>query len=59
MANALYDQSQLYTRVKLDQPDRLMFFCTHALEALKTVPQSKDTKELAKKIQGVLKSKKG
>ena len=58
MANALYDQSQLFTTTKLDQPQRLKFFCDHALEAVKTVPPSKDTKDVMAKIQAALKKAK-
>ncbi len=58
MANALYDQSQLFTVTKLDQPQRLKFFCDHALEAVKTVPPSKDTKDVMAKIQAALKKAK-
>jgi hypothetical protein len=55
MANALFDQSQLYTRMKLDRPDQMKLFANEALEALKGVPESKETKALAAKIQAALK----
>ncbi|MGA2131442.1 MAG: hypothetical protein ABSH50_03930 [Bryobacteraceae bacterium] len=55
MANALYDASKLYTRDKLDQPDRLKVFCTRAQEILKQVPESKETQDLDKKLQAQLK----
>ena len=58
MAKALYEESQLYTRDKLDDPDKLTLFCQRAQDALKTVPASKDTKDLATKIQNVLKKSK-
>lgn len=55
MANALYDESQLYAHNKLDQPDKLKIFCSRALDALKQVPASKDSADLDKKIQTALK----
>jgi len=55
MANALYDQSQLFGRMKLDKPDQMKLFANEALEALKDVPESKETKALAAKIQASLK----
>jgi hypothetical protein len=57
VANALYDQGQLYSRNKLDQPERMKIFHTVALDALKTVPESKETKELSGKLQKSLKAK--
>ena len=55
MAEALYDQSQLYVSQKLDQPVRLKALANHALEALKSVPPNKKTRDLEKKIQAALK----
>ena len=55
MAVALYDASQLYSRTKLDQPDKMKVFCGRAQEALKTIPDSKDGQDLDKKIQAALK----
>jgi len=55
MAAALYEESQLYARNRLDQPDKLKIFCTRAEEALKTVPASKESQDLDKKIQTALK----
>jgi hypothetical protein len=55
MANSLYDAAQLYSRQKLDDPQKAEIFCTRAQEALKTIPESKDTKELNGKIQTALK----
>jgi hypothetical protein len=55
MANTLYDASQLYGDMKLNQPDKMKFFCTHALAALKSAPDSKDKKELETKIQTAVK----
>ena len=55
MANALYDQSQLYTRQKLNDSEKQRIFCDRAVEALKTLPESKETKALITKIEGSLK----
>ena len=57
MAQSLYDLSQIYTPMKADDPDKMKIFCERADDALKTVPESKDTKALEAKIQKVLKKK--
>ena len=43
----------------MDQPARLQLLCQVALEALKDVPESKETKALTTKIQASLKKIKG
>jgi hypothetical protein len=58
MAGALFDQSQLFTRQKLDDPEKMKLFCTRAQQALKTVPESKATKELNARIEKTLKASK-
>jgi hypothetical protein len=55
MANALLEQSDLYTRTRLDRPDRVTMLCNDALEALKNLPASKEAKELTQKLQKNLK----
>ena len=55
MAGVLYDQSQLYSDLKLSNPDRMKIFVSKADEALKTVPESKESKELAAKIEAAMK----
>jgi hypothetical protein len=57
IANALYEQSQLFAGLKLDKPDQLKLFANEALDALKGVPETKDTKALTAKIQAALKKK--
>ncbi|HTP32911.1 MAG TPA: hypothetical protein VMJ75_12115 [Candidatus Acidoferrales bacterium] len=57
MAQTLYDLSQMYTPMKADDPDKMKIFCERADDALKGVPESKDTKALEAKIQKVLKKK--
>lgn len=55
MAKTLYDEAQLYSEMKLNNPERMKIFLTQAQEAIKSVPETKDTKELAKKIEESLK----
>ena len=50
IAKSLYDEADLYTPTKLDQPDRLNLLCEHATDALKAVPETKETKDLLAKI---------
>ncbi|MBI1789043.1 MAG: hypothetical protein HYR60_16045 [Acidobacteria bacterium] len=57
MAQALYDISAVYSRKKLDQADQQKMFFTMALETVKKLPESKQTKELASKIEADLKKK--
>jgi len=59
VAKFLYDGSQIYTAKKLAQPDRIKLLCENASEILKPLPDSKDKKELEKKIQAALKTVKG
>jgi hypothetical protein len=54
MAAALFDQSQLFGSRKLDDPVKMRLLCTRALEALKTVPPTKATKDLNAKIEKTL-----
>lgn len=55
MAKALQETTDLYSRTKLDDPKRMEFFSTHAMEALKPLPETKDTKALLSKAQKTLK----
>ena len=57
MAGALYDQSQLFSRLKLDDPEKMKILCNRAQDALKGIPESKQTKELTGKIEKTLKAK--
>jgi hypothetical protein len=57
MANSLYEQAQLYSANKLDDPTKLKMFAGLASDALKPVPETKETKELNAKIQKLIKSK--
>lgn len=55
MATMLHDEAQLFGPTKLDQPQRVKLLCDEAVEALKAVPASKQTKELMTKIQATMK----
>ncbi len=55
MANALHEQAQLFSRTKMDEPDRLKMFDMRALDTLKVLPQSKEVAALSTKIQKSLK----
>jgi len=57
MAKALYNASQLYTQRKLDDPAKMTIFAERAQETLKSVPESKESKDLSAKIASVLKKK--
>jgi hypothetical protein len=58
MASAMHDSALMYGRNKLDDPNKLTIFCTRAEEALKGIPESKESKELLQKIQGTIKKSK-
>jgi hypothetical protein len=51
MTDSLYQLAQLYDRRKMDDPEKLKVFSNLALTSLKDVPETKQTKELAEKIQ--------
>ena len=54
-AKALYDLSSLYEAKRLDLPNRLQLLCREALDTLQTIPETKETKALANRIQASLK----
>ena len=54
-ARALHKASDLYVPTRLDNPVKLKALCQQALDALNAIPQTKDTKALADKIQTALK----
>ncbi len=56
MASTLFDESKLYGMRQIDKPDRVKLFCTRALDALKAVPETKQTKDLSTKIAKSMKS---
>jgi hypothetical protein len=56
MANQLHEFSVLYAPTKLNQPQRQEFLLNHAMEALKSVPDSKQVKALVGKLEKGLKS---
>jgi hypothetical protein len=55
MASTLFDESLLYGARKMDDPQKAKIFCNRALDALKTVPETKQTKDLSSKIAKSLK----
>jgi len=50
VAKALYEQADLYTPTKMDQPERLGMVCDQATRTLQALPPTKDTKDLLAKI---------
>ena len=56
LANNLFDLSDLFSRSKLDQPDRVQLFSNEALDVLKTIQETKETKDLTARIQKALKA---
>jgi hypothetical protein len=57
VANGLCEQAQFFTRDHLDRPDRVEFFGKKALEFLKAVPESKETKSQRAKIEKTMKKR--
>jgi len=53
-AKMLEQESQLYAPNKLDQPNRFILMAEQALEALKEIPETKDSKALAEKVKKAL-----
>jgi hypothetical protein len=58
-ASALHDQAGLFGPKKLDQPNRLNMVCNEAEEALKSLPATKETKDLLGRIAKTRKAAKG
>ena len=54
-AKALYDLSALYGPTRLDLPNRIQMLSQEALDTLQTIPENKDSKALAARIQASLK----
>jgi hypothetical protein len=55
VAKMMQEQAELFAPNKLDHPGRLKAMVTEALEALHTLPETKETKAVAAKLQGLLK----
>ena len=51
------DEAQLFGSRKLDDPEKLKVFSNLASNALKDIPETKQTKELSAKIQTAMKKK--
>ena len=56
MANNFHVLSSIFSREKLDRPDRMELFCNEGLEALKTVEETKECKKLVADLEKLLKS---
>ena len=56
MATAIYDQAQLFTREKMNKSDRLHLFCEQGLEALKSIPETTETKKLLGEFEKLAKT---
>ena len=54
-AKGLQDESEVFTSNKLDQPNRLKLLSQEAMNALGAIPQNKETKVVADKVQARLK----
>lgn len=57
MTQSLYEESQLYTATKLDEPQKMQILCQRAQEAIKGLPESKESKDLSAKIEKAMKKK--
>lgn len=57
MTQALYQESQLYAPDKLDEPQKMTILSQRAEQALQGLPESKETKELAAKLDKAKKKK--
>ena len=58
VAQTLYNESALYGPDKLDDPEKVDLFCDRAQAILKSVPESKESKDLSEKLDKVLKKAK-
>jgi hypothetical protein len=58
MAKSLHDEADMFSPKKLDQPNRVKMLCDVAEEALKTLPEGKDKKDLAAQIAKTRKASK-
>jgi len=56
MATTLFNESKLYGSRQIGDPEKVKILCNRALDALKTVPETKQTKELSSKISKSLKA---
>jgi hypothetical protein len=55
MARSIYDNADLYSPRKLDEPRRMHVLCKEALAVTAELPAGKDKKELEAKIQALMK----
>jgi len=59
MARLLYEESDLFGSQRMDRPDRFILMCREAREALRSIPETEETKELASMIEDTLKKSTG
>ena len=59
MAGLLYGESELFGPQRMNRPDRFALMCREARDALRSIPQSDDTKELGIKIEDTLNKNSG
>jgi hypothetical protein len=59
MARLLYHQANVFGAKGLDRADRYLVMCREALEALNSIPQTPETKQLADKIEATMKNVSG
>jgi hypothetical protein len=55
MATALYDTAQLYTRSKMNNPDKLKIMTQNAVKTVEKLPDGDDKKKLAEDLQKLIK----
>jgi len=58
MTQALWEESQLYANDKLDEPQKMTILVQRAQQAVKSLPESKETKDLSAKLDKAMKKKK-
>jgi hypothetical protein len=59
MARLLFQESELFGARRMNRPDRFLLMCREAREALRSIPQSDETNELAMRIEDTLKKTSG
>jgi hypothetical protein len=56
MARTLFEESQLYSRQKLNDSDKLTILCQRALAVLSSLPETSETKDLGVSIRLAMKT---
>ena len=55
-AQLLYKESDLFGPKRMERPNRRMLLCSEALLAIRSIPETDETKQLAVQIQGTVKA---